>query len=293
VTVRDPSQASATQSFILTVQAASVPVITAQPQNQTVSVGQSATFTVAATGTPTPTYQWQRNGIAISGATAATYVSPVTQAADNGAAFRCVISNSAGSATSNTATLTVTGATAYDIGGPAPTGSSTVSGGTITVKGGGADIWGTSDAFQYDAQALIGDGQITARVVSQTASDPWAKAGVMIRENLSDGSRQAMTVVTPDNGIAFQRRLSANGASSHTAGAKATAPYWVRIARVGNLFTASQSKDGVTWNNVGSATIAMGSSAFIGLAVTSHHNGALSTAVFDSISIVATPTGGG
>jgi Immunoglobulin domain len=86
----------------------SSPSITAQPTSQTVTVGQAATFTVTATGTAPLDYQWQKNGANISGATSASYTTPPTTSADNGTAFQVVVSNSAGSVTSNAATLTVT-----------------------------------------------------------------------------------------------------------------------------------------------------------------------------------------
>src|SRR5207247_3413022 len=84
------------------------PAITTQPASQTVSAGQTATFTVTATGTVPLSYQWQRNGTAIGGATAASYTTPATTASDNGDQFTVVVSNAAGSVTSNAATLTVT-----------------------------------------------------------------------------------------------------------------------------------------------------------------------------------------
>jgi hypothetical protein len=83
------------------------PSITAQPSNQTVTAGQTATFSVGATGTPSPTYQWSKNNAAIAGATSASYTTPVTVAADNGSQFTVTMSNSAGSITSTAATLTV------------------------------------------------------------------------------------------------------------------------------------------------------------------------------------------
>jgi len=83
------------------------PYINAQPANQTVSVGQTATFSVGAAGTPPLTYQWQKNGPDIPGATSSSYTTPATTSADSGAMFRVVITNSAGSVTSNSATLTV------------------------------------------------------------------------------------------------------------------------------------------------------------------------------------------
>ncbi|PYT81684.1 MAG: hypothetical protein DMG40_08195, partial [Acidobacteria bacterium] len=83
----------------------SAPYITTQPADQTVTVGQTATFSVVATGTAPLSYQWQKNGTAISGATSASYTTPTTTSSDNGAQFVVVVSDSAGSMTSNAATL--------------------------------------------------------------------------------------------------------------------------------------------------------------------------------------------
>ena len=83
------------------------PVVAVNPVSKTVSVGQPATFTIVASGTPTPTYQWQRNGAAIAGATAASYTVASPTLADNGARYRVVVSNSVGTAASGEATLTV------------------------------------------------------------------------------------------------------------------------------------------------------------------------------------------
>src|SRR6266550_1773141 len=84
-----------------------MPSIATQPTNQTVTIGQTATFMVVAAGTAPLSYQWQKNGTAISGATSASYTTPVTTSADNGALFRVMVTNSVGNVTSNTATLTV------------------------------------------------------------------------------------------------------------------------------------------------------------------------------------------
>src|SRR5712692_8178136 len=81
-----------------------------RPASQTVTAGQSATFSVAASGTAPLSYQWRKNGTAISGATSASYTTPATTTADNGAPFTVVVSNSAGSVTSNAAALTVNAA---------------------------------------------------------------------------------------------------------------------------------------------------------------------------------------
>jgi len=91
--------------------APTAPSIQTQPSNQSVTAGQSATFSVAATGTAPLSYQWQKGTTPITGATSASYTTPATQLNDSGSQFSVVIVNSAGSVTSNPATLTVTTAT--------------------------------------------------------------------------------------------------------------------------------------------------------------------------------------
>lgn len=98
-----------TDSETLNLEIASLleaPVITTHPANASVLAGATATFTAAATGSPTPTFQWQRNSTNIAGATSATY-SVTATAALNGSVYRVIATNSLGSVTSNTATLTV------------------------------------------------------------------------------------------------------------------------------------------------------------------------------------------
>jgi hypothetical protein len=97
---------SATAS--LTVNAAAVaPTISAQPSDQTVTAGQTATFSVIATGTAPLNYQWKQNGAAIAGATSSSYTTPATTTVDSGSTFQVIVSNTAGNTPSNLATLTV------------------------------------------------------------------------------------------------------------------------------------------------------------------------------------------
>jgi hypothetical protein len=89
---------------------ATAPAITTQPANTSASVGNTATFSVVASGTDPLSYQWKKGGTAISGATSASYTTPAVTIGDNGSIFTVVITNSAGSVTSNNATLSVTAA---------------------------------------------------------------------------------------------------------------------------------------------------------------------------------------
>ena len=105
------------------------PSISSQPANRTVTAGQTATFSVTATGTGPLSYQWQKNGATIAGATSSSYTTPATTTGDSGATFRVVVSNASGSATSNSATLTVNPASGGGGGSPTGGGGSSDGGG--------------------------------------------------------------------------------------------------------------------------------------------------------------------
>ena len=132
--------------------------------------------------------------------------------------------------------------TSADVGGPSPAGSATFCGGQFTISGGGGDIWNTSDAFQfvYVYVPISTNCDIRARVVSVQDTSGNAKAGIMIRETLAAGSRQAMADVQSSSGIEFIWRSSTGGSSS-SSGAGGTPPNWVRLTRTNNVFTAYYS----------------------------------------------------
>lgn len=94
---------SATLSVTVT---ATAPLISTQPVSQTIAAGSAVTFTAAASGSPTPTFQWKKDGVDISGATNSSYAIASTAGADAGS-YTVVATNTAGTATSNPATLTV------------------------------------------------------------------------------------------------------------------------------------------------------------------------------------------
>ena len=181
-----------------------------------------------------------------------------------------------------------------DIGTVGATGQACYAGGTYTMAGAGDDIWNGADAFHFAYQPLTGDGQIVARVTTQQNTDPWAKAGVMIRQTLDPGAPNAFMMLTPQHGADAQYRTTAMSDTTSINGPGVSTPYWVKLARQGNLFTASVSGDNSSWTVVSSTTITMSTSAYIGLAVTSHHGGTLNNSTFDNVTlsggIPATPT---
>jgi regulation of enolase protein 1 (concanavalin A-like superfamily) len=170
-----------------------------------------------------------------------------------------------------------------DVGAVGVGGSAAFAGGTFTVKGSGADIGGTADAFNYVHQTLTGDGSLIAHVTGLGNTNPKAQAGVMIRETLDPGSRFADMLITPGNGASFQGRVQVGSSNFNDGGTPVTEPYWLKISRSGNTFTGMVSADGTTWRAMGTAVIPMANSVLIGLAVTSCNNSTLDTATFDSV----------
>ena len=159
IAVKNGMQDSSVETFIYTIKQDSqtpdvpgvtAPSITTQPDNATVKAGETATFTIAASGTDL-TYQWQidrndGNGwVNIDGATAAIYTTSTVDISCNGFKYQCVVSNSAGTGTSNTAVLTVTenttpapGSVDYEILDGANTSWEQNSDGSLSIRGSGA-----------------------------------------------------------------------------------------------------------------------------------------------------------
>jgi len=171
--------------------------------------------------------------------------------------------------------------------------------GTYTLTATGEDIWYDADQFHYAFKVLSGVGSIEAKVLSVEDTDPWAKAGVMIRETLEPGSKFAAVYITPGNGCRFQARMDTGvDAISDTSAATdeqmaITAPYWIRLDRdfAGN-FRAYYSGDGVNWQLMswGHPNIPMSTDVYVGLALTSHNVDATGEAKFSNVKITGTAT---
>jgi hypothetical protein len=182
-----------------------------------------------------------------------------------------------------------------DVGNVGVAGSTTFAGVVYELRGSGADIWGTADAFQfafttgYYTPASI--QSISARVRSVQNTDPWAKAGVMFRELYGAGpwtlpeARHVMVVATPGHGVAMQYRDAIGGRSFQVAVRTAATPVSVALTRSGDTFTGWYSKDGATWQQFGQVTLA-GVYVEPGLVTTSHNHGVLAMATLDDVRLV-------
>jgi hypothetical protein len=176
-------------------------------------------------------------------------------------------------------------------GDPAVMGGATMAA-AITITAGGDDIWNTADAFNYAYQAVTGDFQFVARVTSLAWSNYWAKAGIMLRDNLNSNSAFAHQMINAGGVATLQWRTptgSTCGAAGNATTNFPTTPVWLRLTRTGNLVTGDYSVDGTTWTNSGTVTPAIGATAYIGLAVTAHDNATSTTAVFDNAGLVPQP----
>jgi hypothetical protein len=136
-----------------------------------------------------------------------------------------------------------------------------------------------------------------AQVLSVDDTDPWAKAGVMFRDTLEPGSKFAAVYITAGNGCRYQARLDTDiDATSDTSVVTTeqtaiTAPYWIKLERdfAGN-FRGYYSSNGTTWQMMswGAQNISMGSTIYVGLAVTSHNAAATCEAKFSNVTITGT-----
>ncbi|MGA2853748.1 MAG: lamin tail domain-containing protein, partial [Verrucomicrobiota bacterium] len=176
-----------------------------------------------------------------------------------------------------------------DIGSPGLAGSANYSSGAWTVTGGGSDIWNTADQFNFASTNFTGDGTMIVQVTSLQNTDPWAKAGLMFRNDSTAGSANVSIVATAGQGVSFQWRSTAGGSSSFAADGGIYAPVWLKLVRSGSTFTGSYSSDGSTWIQVSSQTVVLNSTVMAGLDVTAHNNSALNTATFTNFSLAGTP----
>jgi signal transduction histidine kinase len=124
-----------------------------------------------------------------------------------------------------------------DIGSPNIKGSAQKDGQTWTIKASGRDIWDQEDQFHFLYAWLDGDFEISARVKSLVGTQPWTKAGVMIRKSLDSDAPFADVVLTKENEICLQWRSSpmSTRPDSEYRGLVPTGPWWLKLVRHHNI----------------------------------------------------------
>ena len=200
VVVSNSSGTTTSNAATLTVNVSAVaPSITTQPANQTVTAGLAATFSLTATGTAPLSYQWQKNGSNISGATSSSYTTPATTTSDSGSTFKVVVSNSAGTVTSNAATLTVNAAATTGLFGHIAvvveenTNYSSVTSSSMPYLSGLMTQYGLATQYYANTHPSIGNyemlttGQVLTNNDSQTPSSFPISADNVVRELVATG----------------------------------------------------------------------------------------------------------
>jgi mono/diheme cytochrome c family protein len=244
--------------------APTAPTITTQPASRSVTAGQTATFSVAASGTAPLAYQWQKNGANISGATGASYTTPATVLADNGATFRVLISNSVGSVTSASATLAVNSGSTTNpppqVSIVNPVNGATVAAGTnLYVKANASDTNGTVANVK-----LYLNNQLLVRQENYSPYE-WGVAGQndTVLANMQAGT-YALKAVATDNGGAMKTSsvvtITVPGVTT-TTGTGLTGQYFDNSDFTGATFTRTDTTVNFNWG-LGSPASSMGVDTF-------------------------------
>lgn len=175
---------------------------------------------------------------------------------------------------------------AADVGSTGVTGGFSHESGDYVLDGSGSDIWGSSDAFFFASQVRSGDFSITARVADVENTNTWAKSGIMVRHSLDANAKHAMVLVRPNRKVAMQwRSLTGDASSSSSSVGNTSSAKWIRLQRVGDVFTGSYSTDGNNWTTISTQTVNMVAEVEVGLMNCSHNNSTLCTSKFTDVTI--------
>ncbi len=167
-----------------------------------------------------------------------------------------------------------------DVGSPETAGIISSTNNETMITAGGSGIGGVSDQFSFGYQTRTGNFDVQMRLGALGLSDAWATAGLMARDTLATNAAFAASFATPGAaGCFFDSRPSIGATASPAGFFPVNYPdTWLRLQRVGNIFTGYASLDGNSWTRLGSATLALSSTAEVGIAVSSHNAAQITSA---------------
>ena len=154
-----------------------------------------------------------------------------------------------------------------DLGAPPVPGSASFLDDVFSVSAIGVDPLATADQLTFVYQQVAGASTITARVLSLDGLVGGGEAGLMIRESLLPGSRQASVLLSGAGTVALKVRSAPDDSRVVVSESAAAAPRWLRLTRSQSTLTAFESADGIAWTQVGTVTLPMTSTVYVGLAV--------------------------
>ncbi len=170
-----------------------------------------------------------------------------------------------------------------DVGSVRRAGDAEFRRGAFRVRSAGTNTVGTADAYHWVFQPMADRGEVVARISKVQLTDPWARAGLMMRESLDAGSRNVFVSVSAARGGVFQWRESFNGETEVSMDRSSSVPMWVKIKRDGDVFTALKSRNGMQWTLVDRVTMRMSKDYYAGLAVVSVRGDRLNESVFEYV----------
>jgi hypothetical protein len=170
-----------------------------------------------------------------------------------------------------------------------PYGSASYANNCFTINGSGMDNFfcAGGDQMQFVYQSLTGDGEIIAKVNSLT-NPSYARAGVVFKESLIPDSKMAMIDMSPTTALVEAVSRNAAGCAALTAGKYyETIPKWIKLVRIGDVFTSYFSANGTAWTQLielnGPVTIPMANTVYVGMAVSSGGGSTTAAGVFSDV----------
>lgn len=171
-----------------------------------------------------------------------------------------------------------------DVGTVEVVGSSASDDGRVTIRGGGNDIWGASDAMHYVHGRVRGDFAVTVRVAELEGPAEWGKVGIMLRSSVDPDADNVAILLTVGGRVTAQYRSVVGDETTSVGRQRSTPDRWLRLIREGNRVQAWFSPNGSRWTLLREVEHLFPDEALVGLAITSHTRGALAEAVLEDLS---------
>ena len=170
-----------------------------------------------------------------------------------------------------------------DVGSVRVAGTAEFLRGAFRVRSSGTNAVGAADAGHFVFKPVADRSELVARVAKVQRTDPWARAGLMMRESLDAGARNVFLSVSASRGGVFQWRERFGDETSIALDRSLSVPCWLKLKRDGNVFTALKSRNGMQWTVVERFTMAMSKDYYVGLTTVGVRGDVLNESVFEYV----------
>lgn len=174
-----------------------------------------------------------------------------------------------------------------DLGEVRRPGGAELRGGAFRVRSAGTNAAGTADACHWVFQPVADRCEVVARISKVQRTDPWARAGLMMRESLDPGARNVFVSVSAARGGVFHLREVTRGETEVSLARDVTVPIWLKLKREGDDFLAFNSRNGMQWTLVERTNLRMARNYYAGLAVVAVRDGTMNESVFEYVELGA------